>query len=103
MRQLQLYAIIGLLLFSVSAGGMTYYLWNKNVELNQELKEVKAARVRAETNLALVSVQLDNERELKAIVQDAMNQLGRVPDVDFNTPLPDSISDLLNDFNERMR
>ena len=103
MRQLQLYAIIGLFLFSVSAGGMTYYLWGKNAELNHELKEVKAARVRAETNLSLVSVQLDNERELKAIVQDAMNQLGRVPDVDFNTPLPDSISDLLNDFNERMR
>ncbi|AGH07380.1 hypothetical protein SUFG_00007 [Sulfitobacter phage phiCB2047-B] len=103
LAKFQSYILIGLLAFSVVAGGATFYLWNKNSDLRQELSKVEAALEKSKTNLALVSIQLMKERETRAVAERALSKLKDVPDVDYKTPLPKSIGNILNDFSDRMR
>lgn len=99
LQKLQLYALIGLMAFSVLAGGATYVLWNQNAKLEDRLEIVTIARNKAKENLALVSAQLAEEREIREATEAALANLREVPDVEYNTPLPDSIRSVLDDFN----
>ncbi|ANJ20808.1 hypothetical protein HYO99_gp74 [Roseobacter phage RD-1410W1-01] len=89
--------------FSVISGGATFLLWNWYSDVKDQLEIVQIAREKAEANLQLVSDQLAREVEIRRAAQEALSQLRTVPDVDYNTPLPDSIGDVLRDFRERMQ
>lgn len=103
MKQLQLYALLGLLAFSVVSGGATILLWKRNAALSDELENVQIARDKAEANLMLVADQLSEERLTRQAAEDALLSIREVPDVDYNTPLPDSIRGVLSDFHNRVQ
>lgn len=103
MGKLQLYAIIGLMAFSVLSAGGLWLTWGWYQDTKQELKNVQIAREKAEENLLLVSDQLENERNTREAAEAALADLRDVPDVDYQTPLPSSIGSVLTDFRDRMR
>lgn len=103
MGQLKLYAIIALMAFSVVSGGASFLLWNWYSDVKDQLEIVELAREKAQENLQLVSDQLAREVEIRAAAEAALSELGRIPDVDYNTPLPDSVGNVLRDFRERMQ
>lgn len=103
LKQIQLYALIGLLALSVLTGGASLYLWKANQELNQTLKQKEASIKKAQDNLKLVSEQLATERETRLAAEEALSDLKDVPDVDYSTPLPPSISNVLTGFRDRMQ
>lgn len=103
LAKLQFYTLIGLLVLSVLTGGATVFLWKRNAYLSSELEKVTIAREKAEENLALVSLQLMNERETRQSVEAALSDLREVPDVEYNTFLPASIGNVLSDFADRMQ
>lgn len=103
MSKIQLYAIIFLMGFSVVSAGSLYVVWGWYGDTKQELENVQIARDKAESNLKLVSNQLDNERETREAAEAALAQLRGVSDVDYQTPLPPSIGNVLTDFRDRMQ
>lgn len=103
LARLKLYTIIGLIGFSILSGGAVYYLEKQNDALKVENNTLTIARDHAEKNLGLVSSQLVRERENRAAAEAALSDLREIPDVDFNTPLPPSVSNVLTDFADRMR
>jgi hypothetical protein len=103
MSKIQLYAIISLGAFSVASGIALFVLWGWYDEVKDELKTVQIAREKAESNLQLVSDQLENERETREAAEAALSDLRAVPDVDYQTPLPPSIGNVLIDFRDRMQ
>lgn len=103
MAKLQLYAIIVLGAFSVIAAGGFWYSWNKWGEFKDKYEQVQIARDKAEENLLLVSDQLSMERLTREAAEAALADLRDVPDVDFNTPLPNSVGNVLRGFADRMQ
>lgn len=103
LAKLKLYAIIGLIGFSVLSGGAVWYLNKQNNALKLEVAALTIARDYAKKNLGLVSDQLVLERKNRAAAEAALSDLREIPDVDFNTPLPPSVSNVLTDFADRMR
>ena len=103
MGKLQLYAIIGLMAFSVLSAGGLWLTWGWYQDTKRELETVQIAREKAEENLILVSDQLSLERQTREAAQAALIELQDVPDVDFNTPLPDSVGSVIRSFNQRMQ
>lgn len=103
MGKIQLYTIIGLMAFSVLSAGGLWLTWGWYQDTKQELETVQIAREKAEKNLMLVSDQLSLERQTREAAQAALIELQDVPDVDFNTPLPDSVGSVIRSFNQRMQ
>lgn len=103
MGKLQLYVIIGLITFSIISAGGFWLTWGWYQDIKQELEIVQIAREKAEKNLLLVSDQLNNERNIREAAEAALANLRDVPDVDYQTPLPSSIGNVLTDFRNRMR
>ena len=98
MQKLQLYAIIALLVTSVGSGVAIRHLWAKNKDLKAEVSQLKASRAKAQENLVLVSEQLAREQLTRKAAQDALSSLQHVPSAEYNDPLPDSISAVLDAF-----
>lgn len=103
MAKLKLYAIIALMAFSVLSAGGLWLTWGWYQDTKQELETVQLAREKAEENLALVSDQLEAERATREAAEAALQDLRDVPDVDYQTPLPPSVGNVLRDFRERMQ
>lgn len=103
MGKLQLYAIIGLGSLCVLLAGGFWLSWNKWGEFKDKYDTVQIAREKAEENLQLVSDQLASERELRIEVEATLSELRNVPDEDFNTPLPDSVGNVIRGFRDRMQ
>lgn len=103
MAKIQLYAIIVLLGASILLGGGLWFTWGWYQDTKQELETVQIARDKAEENLKLVSTQLEQERATRAAAEEALSNLRTVPDVDYQTPLPPSIGNVLTDFRDRMQ
>ena len=103
MGKLQLYTIIALGAFSLTMAGGFWYSWGKWGEFKDKYETVQIAREKAEENLQLVSDQLQNERETRELAEEALSKLRSVPDVDYNTPLPDSVRNVLRSFNDGLQ
>lgn len=103
MSKLKLYAIIALGAFLVSSGIALFVLWGWYGSAKDELDRVSIARTKAEENLTLVSNQLEEERLTREAAEAALSDLREVPYVDYQTPLPSSISNVLTDFRDRMQ
>lgn len=100
--KIQIIAMGGLLLFAMAASFSAYVTYGWYSDVKEELARVELAREKAEENLKLVTEQLDDEQKLRAVTQEALINLKGVPDVDANTPLPDSVGNVLRDFRDRM-
>tara|TARA_Y100001938_G_C7797943_1_gene285691 strand:+ start:222 stop:533 length:312 start_codon:yes stop_codon:yes gene_type:complete len=103
MAKLKLYVIITLMTFSVLSAGGLWLTWGWYQDTKQELETVQLARKKAEENLALVSDQLESERATREAAESALQDLRDVPDVDYQTPLPTSVGNVLRDFRDRMQ
>ncbi len=102
-QKIQTQLMLGLLAFSVATGGASLYLWNRNSALKDELNLVETTLEKAKENLEKVSKQLAQEQIIREAAEDALSTLRDVPDVDYNTPLPDSVRNVLDGFHRRVR
>ena len=100
---IQRYLLTVLVALSVITGGASFILWKANQNLRSSLAEKEATIQQTEKNLFLVSNQLAQERETRKAVEEALSALKEVPDVDYSTPLPDSIRGVLTGFRKRMQ
>lgn len=103
LKTIQAYVVMGLLALSVTAGGASYILWKSNQAMKADLAEKQASLEKTQKNLVLVSDQLAHERETRKAVEESMAALKEVPDVDYSTPLPQSIRSVLSGFHKRMQ
>lgn len=103
LKSLKLYVIIGLLGSSIIFGGATFILNKQKKALQAEVNTLSIARDHAEKNLSLVTEQLNREREANVAANIAREELREVPDVIYSEELPAPVTNLLRDFNQRMR
>lgn len=97
------YALFGLLALSISLGGASVYLKNRNSHLSSELSKMTIAFEKAEENLVLVSDQLRQETKTRRIAEEALSSLKDVPDADYNQELPESVRSVLDTFHNSLR
>ena len=86
--------------------GVTYVgvLRDQNEELTKEKLILETQVETFEANIELLEAQLDTEREIRDNADVAIQELQQeVPDVDYNTPLPDSIQGVLDNFHSSTR
>jgi hypothetical protein len=87
-------------------GGGVYVssVFNENQELKSD-KVLLEAQIRThEINLALFEEMLENERQIRDTAEVAIDELKQdVPDVDYETPLPESIQGVLDRFHSSSR
>jgi chaperonin cofactor prefoldin len=101
------YIVGTLVAVSISLGAVSKYLYDRNSELKAEVSQLEAERQKAQENLKLVAEQLAREHETRKVAQAALLELRSVPDVDYSTPLPRSVGNVLDAFHrsidERMQ
>lgn len=102
MGKLRIYLLAGLAVFSLVSGLTAKALWDETRELKSDLEILETERKEAEKNLLLVSDQLARERVNRQIAEQALINLKDIPDADFNQPLPDSVSDVLDQFHQSL-
>lgn len=98
MKQIWTYLLAGLVIFSLVSSLTAKALWDETRELKSDLRVLETERQEAEKNLVLVSDQLARERINRQIAEQALSNLKDIPDADFNQPLPDSVSGVLDQF-----
>ena len=103
LSKVKTYALTVTVALLVLTSGASLYLWNRNADLNYQLKVVKTQYEDAQKNLDLVSRQLATERMLRADVEAVLNQLKDVPDETYSEELDPSIRNVLTDFHRRLQ
>lgn len=103
MDNIKFYALFGLGASTVVLAFLLWMVYGWYSETKEELAIVQISREKAENNLKLVSSQLENERKIRLAAQASITDLKAVPDDDYETVLPPSISSVLTDFSNRMQ
>jgi len=98
-------AVAAIGLFALVGGGIfVSSLYFENEELTKEKLILETQIETFETNIELLEAQLETEREIRDNADVAIQELHKeVPDVDFNTPLPESIQGVLDNFHSNSR
>ena len=79
-------------------------LWSANVDLRAEKALLEEQIEVTITNVELLNVLLDEEREIKEAAQNALLDLRKeVPDVIYTQELPDSIQGVIDRFHLSVR
>lgn len=93
--------VLPLLGLAALVGGGIYVssIYFENKELKKEKLVLETQIETFETNIELLEELLVSEREIRETAQQAQTELKQdVPDVDFNTSLPDSVQGVLDRF-----
>lgn len=97
------YAIATLLVASL-AGGVTCYFLNKsNIRLSDQLKAANARIEKAESNLELVTEQLDAETKNRIAAEKALSELDGVSEEIYNEELDPALGAIIDSFHDRLR
>ena len=88
---------------TVSSVMASLYLYERNGNLKDKLSQLEAVHEQTVKNLVAVGEQLAREQKTRAAAEYALRSLESVDGEDYETPLPDSITDVLSDFHSGLR